>query len=264
MTDRALWTVDAMAAAMRARRAGPVPEPIAGLSIDSRTIEPGEAFFAIKGESRDGHAFVAAAFERGAGLAVVAADKRGEMPADAPLLIVPDVLAALEDLARAARARSAARIVAITGSVGKTGTKDALRLVLGKEGLTHASAASFNNQWGVPLSLARLPECARFGVFEIGMNHAGEITPLTQMARPHVAVITTVSAFTPLCANFNRCITPKRCCSSIMASPRFLNSTFSSSSACVPTATCTRPSASSFFNCDFSRPVFDPVSKATT
>ena len=194
MTDRALWTVDAMAAAMRARRAGPVPEPIAGLSIDSRTIEPGEAFFAIKGESRDGHAFVAAAFERGAGLAVVAADKRGEMPADAPLLIVPDVLAALEDLARAARARSAARIVAITGSVGKTGTKDALRLVLGKEGLTHASAASFNNQWGVPLSLARLPERARFGVFEIGMNHAGEITPLTRLVRPHVAIITAIEA----------------------------------------------------------------------
>jgi UDP-N-acetylmuramoyl-tripeptide--D-alanyl-D-alanine ligase len=192
MSDRALWTVEAMAAAMRASRAGSLPPAVRGLSIDSRSIAPQEAFFAIQGESRDGHDFVAAALERGAALAVVAQEKRGAMPADAPLLVVPDVLAALRDLAAAARARSRARVVAVTGSVGKTGTKDALRLVLGRQGETHASAASYNNHWGVPLSLARLPQSARFAVFEIGMNHAGEIAPLTRLVRPHVAIITAV------------------------------------------------------------------------
>jgi UDP-N-acetylmuramoyl-tripeptide--D-alanyl-D-alanine ligase len=194
MSDRALWTLDAMAAAMRATRAGALPASVPGLSIDSRTVARGEAFFAIQGENRDGHDFVAAALENGAGLAIVAADRRAAMPQDAPLLLVPDALAALVDLARAARARSAARIVAVTGSVGKTGTKDALQLVLAREGETHSSAASYNNQWGVPLSLARMPHSARFGIFEIGMNHAGEITPLTRLARPHVAVVTSVEA----------------------------------------------------------------------
>src|SRR6185503_9686965 len=108
--------------------------------------------------------------------------------------IVPDVLAALNDLASASRARSHAQIVAITGSVGKTGTKEALRLVLGRQGETHASAASYNNHWGVPLSLALMPRSAAYGVFEIGMNHAGEITPLTRLVRPHVVVVTTVAA----------------------------------------------------------------------
>jgi UDP-N-acetylmuramoyl-tripeptide--D-alanyl-D-alanine ligase len=191
MSD-ALWTLEAMAAAMGAARAGALPASVPGLSIDSRTVGRGEAFFAITGESRDGHAFVAAALAAGAGLAVVAADKRAAMPKDAPLLVVPDVLAALVDLARAARARSGARVVAVTGSVGKTGTKDALHLVLAREGATHSSAASYNNQWGVPLSLARMPQSARFGVFEIGMNHAGEIAPLTRLVRPHVAIVTAI------------------------------------------------------------------------
>jgi UDP-N-acetylmuramoyl-tripeptide--D-alanyl-D-alanine ligase len=192
MSDRALWTVEAMAAAMGATRAGNLPASVPGLSIDSRTVGRGEAFFAITGENRDGHDFVAAALDEGAGLAVVAADKRALFPPEAPLLVVPDVLAALVDLARAARARSPARVIAVTGSVGKTGTKDALHLVLSREGETHSSAASYNNQWGVPLSLARLPQSARFGVFEIGMNHAGEITPLTRLVRPHVAIVTAV------------------------------------------------------------------------
>src|SRR5262249_23785686 len=192
MSDRALWTVEAMAAAMRAERAGNLPASVSGLSIDTRTVRRGEAFFAIKGENRDGHDFVASALDAGAGLAVVATDKRAAMPAEAPLLVVPDVLEALVDVARAARARSNARIVAVTGSGGKTGTKDALQLVLAREGETHSSAASYNNHWGVPLSLARLPQGARFAVFEIGMNHAGEITPLTRLARPHVAIVTTV------------------------------------------------------------------------
>ena len=192
MSDRALWTVAAMATAMGAARAGNLPAGVPGLSIDSRTVGRSEAFFAIMGENRDGHDFVAAALDAGAGLAVVAADKRALFPPDAPLLVVPDVLAALVDLARAARARSPARVIAVTGSVGKTGTKDALHLVLSREGETHSSAASYNNQWGVPLSLARMPQSARFGVFEIGMNHAGEITPLTRLVRPHVAIVTAI------------------------------------------------------------------------
>jgi len=194
MSDRALWTVDGFVAATGATRTGNLPASVSGLSIDSRTVGRGEAFFAITGENRDGHDFVAAALKAGAGLAVVAADKRAAFPDDAPLLVVPDVLAALVDLARAARARSNARVIAVTGSVGKTGTKDALDLVLAREGETHSSAASYNNQWGVPLSLARMPRSARFGVFEIGMNHAGEITPLTRLVRPHVAIVTTVEA----------------------------------------------------------------------
>ncbi len=188
-----LWTLDDMAHAMRAERAGTLPREVPGLSIDTRTVKPGEAFFAIQGENRDGHDFVEAALQAGAGLAVVAKAKQAAMPKGAPLLIVPDVLAALNDLARASRARSDATILAVTGSVGKTGTKEALRLVLGRQGETHASAASYNNHWGVPLSLALMPPSAKFGVFEIGMNHAGEITPLTQLVRPHVAIVTTIA-----------------------------------------------------------------------
>ena len=188
-----LWTVDAMTAAMRAEGAGALPETVGGISIDSRSIAPGEAFFAIKGDIHDGHGFVGAALQNGAGLAVVAQEKRGEMPAAMPLLVVPDVLVGLRDLAAAARGRSRGKIVAVTGSVGKTSTKEALRLALSRDGETHVSAASFNNHWGVPLSLARLPESARYGVFEIGMNHAGEITPLTRLVRPDVAIVTTVA-----------------------------------------------------------------------
>ncbi len=136
------------------------------------------------------------ALKAGGGLAVVARDRvdglRDALGADARLIVVDDVLAALRDLAAAARARSTAKIVAVTGSVGKTSTKEALALALGANGATHASAASFNNHWGVPLSLSRLAETARYGVFEIGMNHAGEITPLVRLVRPHVAIVTTV------------------------------------------------------------------------
>jgi UDP-N-acetylmuramoyl-tripeptide--D-alanyl-D-alanine ligase len=188
-----LWTLDAMAAAMGAQRAGNLPRDVGGLSIDTRSIKPGEAFYAIAGENRDGHDFVAAALKAGAGLAVVSRDKAAMFAKDLPLLVVGDVLAALNDLAKASRARASARIVAVTGSVGKTGSKEALRLVLAKQGETHASAASYNNHWGVPLSLALMPQSANFGVFEIGMNHAGEITPLTALVRPHVAIVTTIA-----------------------------------------------------------------------
>ncbi|MGE0563672.1 MAG: UDP-N-acetylmuramoylalanyl-D-glutamyl-2,6-diaminopimelate--D-alanyl-D-alanine ligase [Pseudolabrys sp.] len=189
----ALWTTRAMAAAMGARRQGNLPAEIAGVSIDSRTAGKSDAFFAIKGDARDGHDFVEAALKGGAGVAVVSARQRARFSNKAPLLIVPDVLAGLRRLARAARKRSDAKVIAVTGSVGKTSTKEALRLALSADGETHASVASYNNHWGVPLTLARFPETARYGVFEIGMNHAGEITPLTKMVRPHIAIITTVA-----------------------------------------------------------------------
>jgi UDP-N-acetylmuramoyl-tripeptide--D-alanyl-D-alanine ligase len=192
MAEQPLWTVQAMAAAMNAARSGPLPCSVSGISIDTRTIAAGEAFFAITGENRDGHDFVEGAHKAGAGLAVVAADKQGRFAADAPLLVVSDVLEGLRALARAARRRSQAKIIAVTGSVGKTGTKEALRLALGAQGETHASAASYNNHWGVPLSLARCAESARFAVFELGMNHAGEIEPLTRLVRPQVAIITAI------------------------------------------------------------------------
>jgi UDP-N-acetylmuramoyl-tripeptide--D-alanyl-D-alanine ligase len=188
----ALWAVEAMVAAMRAGRQGSLPASVSGLSIDSRSIKQGEAFFAITGDNRDGHDFVAAALKAGAGLAVVGQSKRASFGADAPLLVVPDVLDGLRDLAVAARARSAARFIGVTGSVGKTSTKEALRLALSAEGETHASAASYNNHWGVPLSLALCPASARFAVLELGMNHAGEISPLTRLVRPHVAIVTTI------------------------------------------------------------------------
>jgi UDP-N-acetylmuramoyl-tripeptide--D-alanyl-D-alanine ligase len=192
MSVTPLWTSGEMAQAMRASINGALPEAISGLSIDSRTIAPGEAYFAIKGDVHDGHDFVAAALNAGAALAVVEAAQREKFPSDAPLLVVDDVLAALVALAYAARARLDAQVIAITGSVGKTSTKEALRRVLGAQGPTHASTASFNNHWGVPLSLARCPASVRFAVFEIGMNHAGEIEQLVKMVRPQVAVVTTV------------------------------------------------------------------------
>ena len=193
MTARVLWTVEAMAAAIGAEREGALPQSVPGISIDSRTLAAGEAFFAIQGDHRDGHDFVAAALAAKAGLAVVAADRRSELPQDVPLLVVPDVLAALRALAAAARARLQGKVIGVTGSVGKTGTKEALRLALSQDGETHASAASYNNHWGVPLSLARCPASARYAVLEMGMNHAGEIEPLSRLARPHVAIITTVA-----------------------------------------------------------------------
>jgi UDP-N-acetylmuramoyl-tripeptide--D-alanyl-D-alanine ligase len=190
-----LWTSEALVAAMGGRPIGAMPSGIAGISIDSRTLQPGEAFFAIKGEAMDGHDFATAAVKAGAAVLVVAEAK---LPAlgrlTAPMIVVPDVLAALERLGIAARERSRARIVAVTGSVGKTTTKEALRHVLSAVGTAHASPASFNNHWGVPLTLARMPADADYAVFEIGMNHPGEIRPLVKMVRPHVALVTAIAA----------------------------------------------------------------------
>lgn len=162
------------------------------VSIDTRSLEAGDLFVALKA-ARDGHEFVAQALANGAAAALVTHVPDGVAP-DAPLLIVDDVLAALEDMGRVARARTDARVVAITGSVGKTSTKEMLRAALTPQGRTHASIASYNNHWGVPLTLARMPRDTEFAIIEIGMNHPGEISPLAKMARPHVALVTTVAA----------------------------------------------------------------------
>ena len=164
---------------------------VTGVSIDTRTLQTGDLFVALKA-ARDGHDFVADALAAGAGAALVSRVPDG-VDDTAPLLIVADVQAALEDLGRAARARTKAKVIAVTGSVGKTSTKEMLRHMLGACGKTHASVASYNNHWGVPLTLARMPADTEFAVIEIGMNHPGEIAPLTKMAAPDVAMVTTVA-----------------------------------------------------------------------
>jgi UDP-N-acetylmuramoyl-tripeptide--D-alanyl-D-alanine ligase len=185
-----LWTAADAAAATGGRAVG--EWTVEGVSIDTRTIQPGDLFVALKA-ARDGHDFVAQALEKGAGAALVSRVPEG-VADDAPLLIVPDVLEGLEALAIAARARTKAQVVAVTGSVGKTSTKEMLRTVLGGQGKTHAAEASYNNHWGVPLTLARMPADADYAVIEIGMSNPGEIAPLARLARPHVAMITTVAA----------------------------------------------------------------------
>ena len=189
----ALWTARDATAATGGRTT--TAFAAAGVSIDSRTVQKGDLFVALKGPNHDGHDHVASALAAGAAAAMVARVP-ADVPATAPLLIVADTLRGLEGLGRAARTRSRARVAAVTGSVGKTSTKEALRLALDAGARpkrpTHASAASFNNHIGVPLTLARMPDDAEFAVFEIGMNHAGEITPLTRLVRPNAAIITTV------------------------------------------------------------------------
>jgi len=164
---------------------------VTGVSIDTRTLQTGDLFIALKA-ARDGHDFVADALAAGAGAALVSRVPDG-VDDTAPLLIVSDVQTALEDLGRAARARTRAKVIAVTGSVGKTSTKEMLRHMLGACGKTHASVASYNNHWGVPLTLARMPADTDFAVIEIGMNHPGEIAPLSKMAAPDVAMVTTVA-----------------------------------------------------------------------
>ena len=188
-----LWTGLGLIAPLGARLLGNVPAGVRNISIDSRSLEPGDLFFAIKGDRTDGHDYVAAAFERGAAAAVVDEAHADALKGLGNLYIVKDVLKSMEGLARAARARTRAAVIAVTGSVGKTSTKEALRCVLSAAGAAHASEKSFNNHWGVPLTLSRLPEDADFAVFEIGMNHAGEIAALVDMVRPHIAIVTNVA-----------------------------------------------------------------------
>lgn len=187
-----LWTLGEIVAATGGSCLGERDTPAAGLSIDSRSLRPGEAFIAIRGVKREGHAFTADALAKGASLAIV--DKTYPSGDEARLVRVGDTLEALRNLGAAGRSRAKDTVViAITGSAGKTGTKNALRLALGASGSVHASAKSFNNHWGVPLSLANMPKATRFGAFEIGMNHTGEIAALVPLVRPHIAIITTIA-----------------------------------------------------------------------
>ncbi len=182
----ALWTNHEMIAATLGHTSQPFDAT--GLSIDTRTLKPGDLFVALKGDARDGHEFVRAALDAKAGGALVSRAMDG-----GPTLTVANTLRGLEDLARASRARSHAKIVAVTGSAGKTTTKEMLRLACGALGTTHASAASYNNHWGVPLSLASMPRESAFGIFEVGMNHFGELRALVGFVRPHVALVTTIA-----------------------------------------------------------------------
>jgi UDP-N-acetylmuramoyl-tripeptide--D-alanyl-D-alanine ligase len=185
----ALWTSAEIAAAVTGQ--GARDFAATGVSIDSRTLDRGDLFVALQGPTFDGHDFVAAALQRGASGTLIHR-RPANLAADAPVIEVVDTMRALEDLGRAARARTEAKVAAVTGSVGKTSTKEALRSVLSLFAPTFASAGNLNNQWGAPLSLSRMPRETRYGVFELGMNHAGEISPLSQMVRPDVAIITTV------------------------------------------------------------------------
>jgi UDP-N-acetylmuramoyl-tripeptide--D-alanyl-D-alanine ligase len=192
MRQDALWQWDDLIAAADGKAGCGPRVAITGFSIDTRTLHPGEVFVALR-DARDGHDFVGAAFKSGAPAALVA-EGYSRQPEDGALIRVDDPLTALERIGIAARARlmDEARVIAVTGSVGKTGTKEMLRACCARLGRTHAADKSFNNHWGVPLTLARMPADTRYAVFEIGMSHAGEITPLVQMVRPHVAIITAV------------------------------------------------------------------------
>ena len=190
-----LWNSEDLVAALGGRHFGALPEGVTGISIDTRTLQRGDAFFAVKGDRFDGHDFATAAMAAGAGVLVISEEK---LPAlgrlTVPKVVVPDVLKALRDLAAAARKRSRAKVIAVTGSAGKTTTKEMLRHALSSVGRVHAADKSFNNHWGVPLTLARLPADCDYAIFEIGMNHAGEIEPLTKLVEPHIAIITLIAA----------------------------------------------------------------------
>ncbi len=191
-----LWTGAALAAATGGHYDGTPPDAVTGISIDSRTVAAGELFVALVSGTGDGHDHVAGALASGAAAALVHGADRlpTALRGDPRLLHVADTFTALQALGLAGRERFGGRVVAVTGSVGKTTTKEMLRAALSAIGPTHAAAASHNNHWGVPLTLARLPADARYCVCEIGMNHPGEIAPLAALARPHVAVVTTVAA----------------------------------------------------------------------
>lgn len=186
-----LWTAAEAATATRGRALAAAAGgwSATGVSIDSRTVATGDLFVALKGPVFDGHDFAGKAFAAGAAAALV---HRPVEPAG-PALVVGDTRTGLEDLGRAARARCTGQIVAVTGSVGKTGVKESLRTLLSRQGRTYATAGNLNNHWGAPLSLARLSRSAAYGVFELGMSNPGELAPLSRMVRPHVALITTVA-----------------------------------------------------------------------
>jgi UDP-N-acetylmuramoyl-tripeptide--D-alanyl-D-alanine ligase len=188
-----LWQAEDVVRAVRASCLHEQSWTANSVSIDSRTVARGDLFVALQGPAHDGHDHVAAAFTAGAAAAIVARQP-SQVPPDAPLIFVDDTFVALQALGRAGRDRAKGKIIAVTGSVGKTSTKEMLRLALGAVGHTYANPGSLNNHWGLPLSLANLPENADYGVFELGMNHAGELAALAIITRPHIALITTIEA----------------------------------------------------------------------
>jgi len=192
MTSPVLWTAKEILAAIEYDRVTTESSwSASGVSIDTRTLEEGDVFFALSGPNHDAHEFVAAAFQKGAVAAIVTRDP-GNCPQGAPLIIVGDVTAALQQLGKAARDRLKGKIIAVTGSVGKTGTKEMLRIACESLGRTEASAGNLNNHWGLPLSLCRMPPDTAYTIVELGMNHPGEIRVLTGIARPHVAIVTAI------------------------------------------------------------------------
>jgi UDP-N-acetylmuramoyl-tripeptide--D-alanyl-D-alanine ligase len=182
-----LWTSTEIAAATGG--AASAPFEATGVTFDSREVGPGDLFVALTGETTNGHKFLDQSFERGAAGAIVSEDTPH------PGVRVADTMAALEDLARASRARMHGKVIGVTGSVGKTGTKEALYAALDRctRGHAHRSVKSYNNHTGVPLSLARMPADSQFAVLEMGMNHAGELASLTRLVRPHVALVTAIA-----------------------------------------------------------------------
>lgn len=188
----ALWTTAEIAGATGGRPTAAAQDlALTGVSIDSRTVAPGDLFIALHGPRHDGHDHVAAALNAGAGAALVAHVPPGLD--NAPLIVVADTGAGLTAMGAAARARTHARVTALTGSVGKTGTKEALARLFAVAGPTHATPGNFNNDIGVPVSLARMPRDTAFAAFELGMNHPGEIAPLARLVRPRVALITAIA-----------------------------------------------------------------------
>ena len=187
-----LWRSDIVEKITEGKPVGP-PWMATGISFDSRTVCPGDLFFALTGGERDGHEFIESAFANGAVAAIV--ERLPYDIAELPsFLIVDNIHEALQKLALESRRRVGAKILAVTGSVGKTGTKDALSLVLSKRNKVHATSGNFNNHIGVPISLARMPESTEFGVFELGMNRRGEIKQLAQLVKPQLAIITNINA----------------------------------------------------------------------
>lgn len=189
-SSTALWSAKEAALATKGNAEG--DWTASGVSIDTRTLNEGDLFAALRGPNHDGHDHVSDALKRGAAAAVV--ERKYDGADGGVLLRVDDTEQALRDLAAKARGRSDAQICAVTGSVGKTGTKELLSAALGVQGKVSATAGNLNNHFGLPLSLARMPQDTDYGVFEMGMNHAGEISPLSKLARPHVAMIMNVEA----------------------------------------------------------------------
>ena len=186
-----IWDLEELTTATQGELHGFAQEKITGFCTDSRDVQPGDLYVAIKGAVHDGHKFINDVFAKGA-IAVLAED----MPANpmGPIILVPNVIEALANLGHCQRAHLGGKILAVTGSAGKTSTKELLKYMLSAQGKTHASSNSFNTKYGVPISMALCEQDCQYGIFEIGMSKAGEIARLVQIVRPHISIITTIAA----------------------------------------------------------------------